>query len=86
MCECCLGARCVVSWSSHSLKRGIPWQFFGFFLFLFFLCASVHANHKHVQSLNPTTTTSFWVIHNNNNKHGDKPKQNEVKEVVVVEF
>ena len=32
-----------------------------------------HANHKHVQGFNPTTTTYFRVIHNNNNKHGEKP-------------
>ena len=74
MCECCLGARCVRLWSSYGLKWGITWKFvFGLYLFLLVLCVSVHENHKHVQSWNTTTTTSLPGIHNNNNKHRQKP-------------
>ena len=31
----CFGARCVSSWSSYGLKQGIPWNFFGFSLFIY---------------------------------------------------
>ena len=47
--------------------------FFVLFLFLLVLCVPVHDNHKHVQGWNPTTTTYFPGINNNNNKHRDKP-------------
>ena len=70
------------------LKTGNPLaNLFCFISILLILCLLVHENHQHVQGWNPITTTSFSVRHNNNNKHGEKPKNKlggERKEVVLV--
>ena len=36
--ECCLWERCVSSWSSYGLKRGIPWKFILVLSILWILC------------------------------------------------
>ena len=65
--ECCLGVHRIRSWSCYVLKRGILWQFgFSLSLFLMIWCHPVYEDHKYVQSWNPTTTTSFPGIYNNN--------------------
>ena len=60
----------------YDLTRRSPKQhIFNFYLFKLISYLSVFENHKHVQGWNPTTTTSFIGIHNNNNKHGEKPNK-----------
>ena len=74
MCECCLGARCIISWSSYGLKRVISCQkIFGFSLFFLVLCVPAHENHKDFQVCNTPTTTYFPGRNNNDNKHREKP-------------